>query len=231
LILKIQFVSIQVIRANMDGTNVKAIVSEATYRASGVALDIISKRVFWCDSLLDYIETVDYNGKNRFLVVRGQAVPSPSRLTIFENRVFWSDGTKQGVMSVDKYSGANSIRALVSKNRDVQVQTIILFNNFLFKIVNKIKKINNFVSIFSLGAKSCKGSAPSSSAVRVQPLRVKQWGLRALVRGDGWRQRRSPRLPLRLQHRLPSQRRPEALRPSGRIPHVLAAAIHQGPRP
>ncbi|CAB3367800.1 Hypothetical predicted protein [Cloeon dipterum] len=110
----------QVIRANMDGTNVKAIVSEATYRASGVALDIISKRVFWCDSLLDYIETVDYHGKNRFLVVRGQAVPSPSRLTVFENRVFWSDGTKQGVMSVDKYGGANTIRALLSKNRDVQ---------------------------------------------------------------------------------------------------------------
>lgn len=107
----------------MDGTNVKAVVSEATYRASGVALDIISKRVFWCDSLLDYIETVDYNGKNRFLVVRGQAVPAPSKLTVFENRIFWSDGTKQGVMSVDKFSGANSIKALVSKNRDVQVNS------------------------------------------------------------------------------------------------------------
>ena len=63
--------STQVLRANMDGTNAKAIVSEAAYKASGVALDIITKRVFWCDSLLDYIETVDYEGGNRVLVVRG----------------------------------------------------------------------------------------------------------------------------------------------------------------
>jgi len=63
--------STQVVRANMDGTNALAIVSEAAYKASGVAVDIIAKRVFWCDSLLDYIETVDYDGNNRILVVRG----------------------------------------------------------------------------------------------------------------------------------------------------------------
>lgn len=68
--------STQVIRANMDGTNALAIVSEAAYKASGVAVDIIAKRVFWCDSLLDYIETVDYEGNNRILVVRGNNAKS-----------------------------------------------------------------------------------------------------------------------------------------------------------
>lgn len=62
----------QVLRANMDGTNVRAIVADATYKASGVSIDIISKRVFWCDSLLDYIETVDYEGKGRVLILRGK---------------------------------------------------------------------------------------------------------------------------------------------------------------
>lgn len=61
----------QVLRAHMDGTNAKAIVSEAAYKASGVAVDILAKRVFWCDSLLDYIETVDYEGQHRFLILRG----------------------------------------------------------------------------------------------------------------------------------------------------------------
>lgn len=64
----------QVVRANMDGTNVRAIVADATYKASGVAVDIIAKRVFWCDSLLDYIETVDYEGKGRVLVLRGTSL-------------------------------------------------------------------------------------------------------------------------------------------------------------
>lgn len=39
-------------------------------------------------------------------------MPSPSRLTLFENRVFWSDATKQGVMSVDKYQGPNTILSI-----------------------------------------------------------------------------------------------------------------------
>ncbi|XP_071451711.1 low-density lipoprotein receptor-related protein 2 [Hetaerina americana] len=111
--------SSQVLRANMDGTDDKAIVSEAAYKASGVTVDIIARRVFWCDSLLDYIETVDYDGNNRILVLRGQSVPSPSRLSVFENRIYWSDSTKQGIMSVDKFEGANSIQA-VYRMRDVR---------------------------------------------------------------------------------------------------------------
>lgn len=103
----------------MDGTNTKSIVSEAAYKASGIAVDIIAKRVFWCDSLLDYIETVDYDGNRRHMVVRGQSVPSPSRLTVFENRVFWSDGTKQGIMSVDKFLGAESM-SMVYKDKSAR---------------------------------------------------------------------------------------------------------------
>ncbi|XP_066250185.1 low-density lipoprotein receptor-related protein 2 [Euwallacea similis] len=99
--------SSQVLRANMDGTNTVSIVSEAAYKASGIAVDTVAKRVFWCDSLLDYIETVDYNGQKRFLVIRGQQVPSPTRLALFENRVYWTDSTKQGVMSVDKFESTS----------------------------------------------------------------------------------------------------------------------------
>lgn len=108
--------SSQVLRANMDGTNAHTIVSEAAYKASGITVDIISKRVFWCDSLLDYIETVDYDGRKRYLVVRGQSVPSPSRLALFENRVYWTDSTKQGIMSVDKYESSSSIQSIYRRN-------------------------------------------------------------------------------------------------------------------
>lgn len=52
-------------------------------------------------------------------MLTGQPVPSPSRLAVFENRIYWSDGTKQGIMSVDKYDGANSIQ-VVYKNKEVR---------------------------------------------------------------------------------------------------------------
>lgn len=110
--------SSQVLRANMDGTHSVAIVSEAAYKASGIAVDTIAKRVYWCDSLLDYIETVDYDGQKRFLVVRGQQVPSPARLALFESKVYWTDGTKQGIMSVDKFD-TTSIHSIY-RMRDIR---------------------------------------------------------------------------------------------------------------
>lgn len=109
----------QVLRAHMDGTHARAIVSEAAYKASGVTVDIISRRVFWCDSLLDYIETVDYDGGHRVMILRGQNVPNPSRLALFENRVFWTDATKQGIMSVDKFQGPTSIQSIF-KSKDIR---------------------------------------------------------------------------------------------------------------
>lgn len=111
----------------MDGTHTKSIVSEAAYKASGIAVDIIARRVFWCDSLLDYIETVDYDGNHRFLVLRGQQVPSPSRLALFEDRVYWSDSTKQGISSVNKYEGSSSIQAIYKMKdiRDPKAITVI----------------------------------------------------------------------------------------------------------
>lgn len=62
----------QIIRANMDGTSLKALVKDVIYKAKGIAVDIISRRIFWYNSLLDYIETVTYDGSSRTAVVRGK---------------------------------------------------------------------------------------------------------------------------------------------------------------
>lgn len=108
----------QLVRAVMDGGDARAIVTDAVYKASGVSVDTLAGRLYWCDSLLDYIETVDYDGGDRHLVLRGPQVPSPSRLDVFENRVYWSDGTKQGILSVSKYDPTTV--SSVYKNRDIK---------------------------------------------------------------------------------------------------------------
>ena len=103
----------RILRAHMDGSLVKTLVTDAVYKASGVAVDLVAKRIYWSDILLDYIETVDYNGQNRFNIVRGPAnVPAPNRIAVFERGVFWTDNTKQGVLSVDKYKGKESISTI-----------------------------------------------------------------------------------------------------------------------
>ena len=99
----------RIVRARMDGTHLKPLVKDAVYKASGVALDLVNKRLYWSDILLDYIETVDYNGENRHNIIRGpNNVPAPSRITVFERSVFWTDSSKRGVFSVDRFNGADS---------------------------------------------------------------------------------------------------------------------------
>ena len=99
---------------------ISILVEDAVYKASGLSLDLTTKRVFWSDILLDYIETVDYKGENRQQIIRGPVnVPAPSRITVFERTIYWTDGSKQGVFSVDKFDGAPSKKSIYS----MQTQT------------------------------------------------------------------------------------------------------------
>ena len=110
----------RVIRANMDGTHLVPLVEDAVYKASGLSLDLATRRVFWSDILLDYIETVDYKGQNRHQIIRGPVnVPAPTRISAFERSIYWTDGSKQGVFSVDKFDGAPSKKSIYS----MQTQT------------------------------------------------------------------------------------------------------------
>lgn len=52
-------------RANMDGTIRVTIVSTFIYKASGLTVDYVTKRVLWCDSQLDQIVACNYDGSGR----------------------------------------------------------------------------------------------------------------------------------------------------------------------
>ena len=61
-------------RCNMDGTNRTRLVDYKTEQPTAVALDLVKKLVYWADAYLDYIEVVDYNGKNRHAIIQGSQV-------------------------------------------------------------------------------------------------------------------------------------------------------------
>uniref|UniRef100_A0A4W5LUC7 Low density lipoprotein receptor-related protein 1Bb n=1 Tax=Hucho hucho TaxID=62062 RepID=A0A4W5LUC7_9TELE len=65
-------------RCNMDGTNRTRLVDYKTAQPTAVALDLAKKLVYWADAYLDYIEVVDYNGKNRHAVIQGSQVSHSS---------------------------------------------------------------------------------------------------------------------------------------------------------
>lgn len=114
----------QILRANMDGTSTIPVISEAAYNVVGITVDIAAKRIYWCNSLLEYIETADYNGAKRHMILRSLQLPAPVRLAVFENRVYWSDVTKQALLSMDKTEGEYSIKTLF-KIRDTKAVKIL----------------------------------------------------------------------------------------------------------
>lgn len=61
-------------RCNMDGTNRTRIVEYKTEQPTAVTLDLVKKLVYWADAYLDFIEVVDYNGKNRHTIIQGNLV-------------------------------------------------------------------------------------------------------------------------------------------------------------
>lgn len=69
----------KVARCNMDGTNRTQLVDYRIELPTAVALDVIRKLVYWADAYLDYIDVVDYDGKNRHSIVHGSKVSVPFR--------------------------------------------------------------------------------------------------------------------------------------------------------
>lgn len=58
----------------MDGTNRTRLVDYNIEQPTAVAVDVVKKLVYWADAYLDYIDVVDYHGRNRHTIVHGSQV-------------------------------------------------------------------------------------------------------------------------------------------------------------
>ncbi|XP_021325253.1 low-density lipoprotein receptor-related protein 1B isoform X1 [Danio rerio] len=114
-------------RCNMDGTNRTKIVEYKTEQPTAVTLDLVKKLVYWSDAYLDFIEVVDYNGKNRQTIVQGNSVSHLFGLALFEDYLFAtcsepSRESKVDIFRINRFnsSDTNTIATLESA-RNVRV--------------------------------------------------------------------------------------------------------------
>lgn len=61
-------------RCGLNGTSREAIVKQKIVYPYGVAVDIPSQHVYWVDTYLDFVERVDYDGRNRKTIKKGHPV-------------------------------------------------------------------------------------------------------------------------------------------------------------
>lgn len=76
----------------MDGTNRSVIIHTKIYWPNGLTLDIATKRIYFADSKLDFIDFCNYDGSGRQQVVAGSHyLLHPHSLTLFEDTLYWTD--------------------------------------------------------------------------------------------------------------------------------------------
>lgn len=57
-------------RAFMDGSNRLDLVKSRLGTPTAITVDIATQRVYWSDSHFDTVETVTYNGLDRYAVIK-----------------------------------------------------------------------------------------------------------------------------------------------------------------
>lgn len=81
-------------RSLLDGSNQTSIVFHKVIYPSDITLDLANEHIYWIDTFMDFVERVDYNGKNRWLLTKSSGdsvyLKSLHSVAIFENSIFVS---------------------------------------------------------------------------------------------------------------------------------------------
>ena len=85
------------LRFEMDGLNMTSMVNSGLIHPFGLTLDLPTKTVYWLDSYLEYIHSIDYEMQfKRRHVISGYQVPffRPNTSTLFSHT--WAGGMEAG---------------------------------------------------------------------------------------------------------------------------------------
>lgn len=75
---------------------------------NGLAIDYVTKRIYWLDAKLFTLNSIDYDGNNRKVILRSdEYIKHPFALDVFEDYVYWSDWELEAVMRTNKFGAEN----------------------------------------------------------------------------------------------------------------------------
>ena len=96
----------------MDGKMRKTIIKSGLGWPNGITIDAAYERIIWTDAKMERIETADFNGENRAVLV--QKLPHPYGVTILGNNLYWTDWEERAIYSSNRKNASNSF-AVVDK--------------------------------------------------------------------------------------------------------------------
>uniref|UniRef100_A0A3Q4HUW2 Low-density lipoprotein receptor 1-like n=1 Tax=Neolamprologus brichardi TaxID=32507 RepID=A0A3Q4HUW2_NEOBR len=95
-------------KSGLNGADRTTLVKDNIMWPNGITLDMVNQRLYWVDSKLHSLSSIDVNGGARHsLIINEEKLSHPLSLTVFEEKVFWTDMNNAAVFSANRLTGSD----------------------------------------------------------------------------------------------------------------------------
>ncbi|XP_020647235.2 low-density lipoprotein receptor [Pogona vitticeps] len=103
--------SAKIAKSGLNGVDSFALVTEGIQWPNGIALDLVNQRLYWVDSKYHSVSSISVNGRNRkTILVNEETLTHPFGITVFEDKVFWTDVINEAIYSANRLTGSDVVK-------------------------------------------------------------------------------------------------------------------------
>ncbi|KAI5613605.1 low-density lipoprotein receptor isoform X1, partial [Silurus asotus] len=115
-------------KSGLNGADRTALVTDNIVWPNGITLDLMNQRLYWLDSTLHTLSSVGVDGGLRHtLIVDERHLAFPLSLTVFEEKVFWTDLPSRSILSANRLTGKNILKVVENL---ASPKDIVVFHNY-----------------------------------------------------------------------------------------------------
>ncbi|KAI7807270.1 low-density lipoprotein receptor [Triplophysa rosa] len=99
-------ISARIERCGLNGADRTPLVTDNIAWPNGITLDMLNQRLYWVDSKMHTLSSISVTGGERHTIIYDeQKLLHPLSLTVFEEKVFWTDVSNNGIWSANRETG------------------------------------------------------------------------------------------------------------------------------